>query len=60
MLNVQKKLIFKEQVMKNCVMLCIAADSHKLSSHIVLNRKAMSENKMFPKDVILDGQKVDG
>jgi hypothetical protein len=39
------------------VMLCITADGHKLPPYIILNRKAIPKNEMFPKDVTVHAQK---
>jgi hypothetical protein len=42
------------------VMLCVTADHHKLPSYIILNHKTVYQNAMFPKDVIVHAQKMDG
>jgi hypothetical protein len=47
---------------KQCVtvMLCITADGHKLPPYIIiLSRKTIPKNEMFPKDVIVHAQKMD-
>jgi hypothetical protein len=39
------------------VLLCIPADGHKLPPYIILNRKTIPKNEMFPEDVIVRAQK---
>jgi hypothetical protein len=50
MLKVQKKLKLEARVMKNS-MLFMTADGHKLPPYIILSRKVMPKNGMFPKDI---------
>lgn len=39
------------------VMLCITADGNKLPPYLILNRKTIPKNEVFPKDVVVRAQK---